>query len=268
MIYEQKLNDAIIARSGRTPDVPPPKVVISTYQTLVNATSNSNNNVQPTIALTCQDLLSREISEAMYDIVICGTGYDRRSWSRLIRASNLAKQFGLASESGSDSVDATLAEDDVPVRLIPESGESHDEQIRFNFIHRAYGGAAGNGNDIELGHKRALAPVTIPSIAGNESVPALSRSDSCSSSSTPPTSPTLSAAVPPPLTARISRRYRLLACDQEQHGSDSWNGRIYLQGCSEGTHGLSDTLLSVLGVKAGEVVDDIWESGAKISTAA
>lgn len=152
------------------------------------------------------------------------------------------------------------------MRLIPESGEPHDEQIRFNFINHTYG-ASGKVNDIELGHKHVLAPASIHSPAGNESVPALSRSDSSSSESTPPTSPTLSATVSPPLTARISRRYRLLANDRD-HVSDSWHGRIYLQGCSEATHGLSDTLLSVLGVKAGEVVDDIWESGAEISMTA
>ncbi|KAF8077886.1 hypothetical protein FPV67DRAFT_1463320 [Lyophyllum atratum] len=33
--------------------------------------------------------------------------------------------------------------------------------------------------------------------------------------------------------------------------------RVYLQGVEEATHGLSDTLLSVLGVRAGEVVDDL-----------
>ena len=33
--------------------------------------------------------------------------------------------------------------------------------------------------------------------------------------------------------------------------------RIYLQGCTEATHGLSESLLSILGVRAGLVVDDI-----------
>lgn len=263
VIYDQKLHDSIVARSGRKPLAVPPRIVLRTYQNIVNASTTAlplNESIpnpsssSPAVTITCQDVLSREISETTYNAVICGTGYDRQSWSRLIRASNLAKQFGLASEGG-DNVDATLHEDAV-VRLVPEAGEPHDEQIRFNFINRAYGGN-NNGNDIVLA----------PSIAGKESVPALSRSDSCSSSSTPPTSPTLSAAVPPTLTARISRRYRLLACDQE-HASESWNGRIYLQGCSEATHGLSDTLLSVLGVKAGEVVDDIWGSGAEASLAA
>ncbi|KAK6528914.1 hypothetical protein TWF694_004143 [Orbilia ellipsospora] len=37
---------------------------------------------------------------------------------------------------------------------------------------------------------------------------------------------------------------------------------IYLQGCNEMTHGLSDTLLSVLAVRAGEVVDSIFKPTA------
>ncbi|KAK2594206.1 PAK-related GC kinase Sid1 [Conoideocrella luteorostrata] len=33
---------------------------------------------------------------------------------------------------------------------------------------------------------------------------------------------------------------------------------VWLQGCCEGTHGLSDTLLSVLGTRSGEIVDNIF----------
>jgi L-ornithine N5-oxygenase len=216
--------------------------VLRTYQTIVKATSNSGStddaDANTTITVTSQDSISREITEMTYDAIVCGTGYDRTSWARLLRASNLAKVYGLTT---ADSTDV----DDAPIRLVPESGESHDEQIRFNFLTRG---------------TSSLSPSSGPaSIAGIESVPALSRSESVSSNSTPPTSPTLSASAAPPLTARISRRYRLLAAS-EQDGAESWKGKIYLQGCSEATHGLSDTLLSVLGVKAGEVVDDIWES--------
>ncbi|KAH8896632.1 hypothetical protein GQ53DRAFT_743262 [Thozetella sp. PMI_491] len=36
---------------------------------------------------------------------------------------------------------------------------------------------------------------------------------------------------------------------------------VWLQGCCEGTHGLSDTLLSVLGTRSGEIVESIFGSG-------
>lgn len=60
----------------------------------------------------------------------------------------------------------------------------------------------------------------------------------------------------------ISRNYQLLPSTGIAHG---FKGRIYLQGCTEATHGLSDTLLSVVSVRAGEIVDDIladWSSEA------
>ena len=36
------------------------------------------------------------------------------------------------------------------------------------------------------------------------------------------------------------------------------NTGIWLQGCNEETHGLSDTLLSALAVRAGQIVDSIF----------
>ncbi|TBU35962.1 L-lysine 6-monooxygenase (NADPH-requiring)-domain-containing protein [Dichomitus squalens] len=54
-----------------------------------------------------------------------------------------------------------------------------------------------------------------------------------------------------PSKVRISRTYRLLS-DKNPDGP-----RIYLQGCTQSTHGLSESLLSILGVRAGMVVDEL-----------
>lgn len=81
-----------------------------------------------------------------------------------------------------------------------------------------------------------------------------SHSSTGSSTSTPPSSPGLSLSVsrmPATVTLRISRNYKLIPRDSKAPR------KIYLQGCTEATHGLSDTLLSVLGVRAGEVLGDI-----------
>ncbi|KAI6005642.1 L-lysine 6-monooxygenase (NADPH-requiring)-domain-containing protein [Pisolithus albus] len=56
-------------------------------------------------------------------------------------------------------------------------------------------------------------------------------------------------------TLHISRAYRLLP--KRQDSKETFKARIYVQGVAEETHGLSDTLLSVVGVRAGEIVDDI-----------
>ncbi|TGZ82049.1 L-ornithine N5-oxygenase sida, partial [Ascodesmis nigricans] len=57
-------------------------------------------------------------------------------------------------------------------------------------------------------------------------------------------------------TCTVGRDYKML--------TDSGDGKIlsdmgiYLQGCCEDTHGLSDTLLSILAVRGGELVDSIF----------
>jgi len=74
--------------------------------------------------------------------------------------------------------------------------------------------------------------------------------------STAPTSPSSSVLQLSPAattTLSISRQYRLLPVEE------GLKSRIYLQGVEEATHGLSDTLLSVLGVRSGEVVKDLCD---------
>ncbi|KAF8460396.1 L-lysine 6-monooxygenase (NADPH-requiring)-domain-containing protein [Kalaharituber pfeilii] len=52
----------------------------------------------------------------------------------------------------------------------------------------------------------------------------------------------------------VGRDYKL----QYEEGKIAANAGVWLQGCCEGTHGLSDTLLSILAVRGGEVVDSIF----------
>ncbi|KAL2890678.1 l-ornithine n5-oxygenase [Ceratocystis lukuohia] len=58
---------------------------------------------------------------------------------------------------------------------------------------------------------------------------------------------------------------RCLAVDREYRvkflpGTVEGGSGIYLQGCCEGTHGISDTLLSVLSIRSGEIVDAVFKS--------
>ncbi len=46
-------------------------------------------------------------------------------------------------------------------------------------------------------------------------------------------------------------------------GSVHEDAGIWLQGCNESTHGLSDTLLSILAVRAGELVESIFGNGKR-----
>lgn len=53
---------------------------------------------------------------------------------------------------------------------------------------------------------------------------------------------------------RVSRDYRV----EFKPGAVSTDAGIWLQGCNESTHGLSDTLLSVLATRGGEMVESIF----------
>ncbi|KAI0382308.1 L-ornithine 5-monooxygenase [Hypomontagnella monticulosa] len=58
---------------------------------------------------------------------------------------------------------------------------------------------------------------------------------------------------------KVSRDYSV----QFTPGKVSPGSGIWLQGCCEGTHGLSDTLLSVLSTRSGEIVNSIFGNGAQ-----
>ncbi|KAL1701818.1 L-lysine 6-monooxygenase (NADPH-requiring)-domain-containing protein [Schizophyllum commune] len=107
----------------------------------------------------------------------------------------------------------------------------------------------------------ATSPLTSPT-----SPPGLATSSiSSPSSSAGPSTPVMSASTfldadMQPRKMYISRNYRLLPVEEQgkEQGKSAFQGRIYLQGVEEATHGLSDSLLSVLGVRAGEVVGDMY----------
>lgn len=230
-----------------------PRVTIRTYQKIISASTQAvseegSDKPRNTLTLTCQHLISHDITDTTYDAVICGTGYDRKSWLRLLRASNLAEDYidlGRHAASSSDEPAAAV------VKLAPEHHRlgttgialadlEHvaDPEVKYELVD-----FHGQDHDHDLPGLLDSSP----------------QSSSVSSSNSPPSSPGLSLSVPrTPATValRISRQYRLVPLPHA-HASKTASSRIYLQGCAEATHGLSDTLLSVLGVRAGEVLDDL-----------
>ena len=83
-----------------------------------------------------------------------------------------------------------------------------------------------------------------------------------SESSTPLTSPSLSPSLTnsrllPNTKLYITRSYRLVPQDPIE-GEKPFTPKVYLQGCTETTHGLSESLLSIMGVRSGLVVNDLF----------
>lgn len=58
----------------------------------------------------------------------------------------------------------------------------------------------------------------------------------------------------------VSRNYRV----ETEAGAVAPDAGLWLQGCNEKTHGLSDSLLSILAVRGGEMVDSIFGQEAQI----
>ena len=181
------------------------------------------HNNTASLHLVLQHTLTHELSENTYDVIICGTGYERSSWARLLESSEIGKHFGLGASSNT------------MVELVP-SVAGPEAEVRDN----------NPGLNVEVGSP-GQAPYSATSGTSTPlTSPVHSPSLSCSQLLTPSRNAKL----------HISRNYRLLPITSGD-GSASFLPKIYLQGCTESTHGLSESLLSILGVRAGLVVDDL-----------
>ncbi|KAI5124378.1 hypothetical protein M0805_008981 [Coniferiporia weirii] len=226
LIYDQKISDTIAARDSFTGTGRGVRVVLRTYEDVIGAASSPPraSDAPQCITLTHQHILTHKLHEETYDVVICATGYVRTAWLHLLRASNLAEDFGLS-----------CAAEDTTIKLVP----SH-----YPIALDAEDATTGFGLKDDLDMARGV----------NRS-----SSSGSSSPSTRPSSPSLSLppqTLPLSVRLRVSRAYRLLPVRSSENSKLSQN-RIYLQGCVEATHGLSDSLLSVISVRSGEVVDDL-----------
>ncbi len=225
IVYEQHLSDGIASRASRPSGTSSPSIILHKYQTAFAA------NIEPApadersvVTLTTQHVHTRDIAEGTYDAVFCGTGYDRTSWQRLLRESNFGKDYGLSDNALVDSQKLTIS-------------PATEDEIQYEF--------SDDAHDNE---------------SNAEAISVVESSDG--SLSTPPSSEDLSAGLVRAPVLRISRHYQLLpSMADRQRARDVSENKIYLQGCVEATHGLSDSLLSVLGIRAGEVVADIFEGG-------
>ncbi|THV00362.1 hypothetical protein K435DRAFT_837329 [Dendrothele bispora CBS 962.96] len=220
VIYDQKVDSAIAARNQGA-STPSPIINILPNSSIVSISHNSESKI---FSFTILNTATRAVTENQkYDAIVCATGYARTSWVDLLRESkHLGKRFGVEASSSVDT----------PVRLVP-------------FAPRI----ASEIDDPE--------PVLSPSSSGLHS-------PITPMTSSQPLTPVDGGDLDTKADVKvyISRKYRLLPLSSATSAKASDEGlksRIYLQGMEESTHGLSDTLLSVMGIRAGEVVDDLFQ---------
>lgn len=229
-MYHQKLLDGIKARTGREDESNRTRITLlpntSIYSADIIPASADSPDSSESVRLTLHGVLTRAVSQKSYDAVFCGTGYDRDSWMRLLASSNLATHFGIKSSS---------------IELVAETEASQPTP-------------------------------TLPLFADLEDVESRTSSSSTSGFSTPQTPDTPHShhatlgGESQRSKVRITRNYRLLS-EKENRGEveGTEEPRVYLQGCTQSTHGLSESLLSIMGVRAGLVVDDLWDASKEAS---
>jgi len=227
-MYDQTVDDSIARRKGNTLSVTGARISIIPHSNLLSAKISTHPSQLSTetekLSLIFQNTLTGDVSETIYDAIVCATGYERHSWLDLLKSSGIGKRFGLTSASDKTCL---AVERDMGVAM----NGKNDNSLTLN--------SGLNTNGVP---QRVPYPYLETNVSG-----------------TLPTSPSRSKYFSPDImsmtdTLYISRRYRLLPLQTAGRG---FVPRIYLQGCAEETHGLSETLLSVTGVKAGEVVEDL-----------
>ncbi|KAI6160028.1 L-lysine 6-monooxygenase (NADPH-requiring)-domain-containing protein [Pisolithus thermaeus] len=175
-------------------------------------------NEQPgPITVIMQHTLTHQVYQKVYDAVICATGYQRKHWSRLLALSNIGKYFDLDSAT----------QEDVRLTVETDQEERRMAGLMTELVDHIADDEGNSGGGPSTGFST---PIT-PQSSVEDCFPKRQK------------------------TVHISRAYRLLP--KPQDSKESFKARIYVQGVAEETHGLSDTLLSVVSVRAGEIVEDI-----------
>ncbi|KAI1795864.1 L-lysine 6-monooxygenase (NADPH-requiring)-domain-containing protein [Ganoderma leucocontextum] len=218
VMYHQNLLDGVKARTGQDEESNRTRITLRPHNSVFAAeiippTSDASSNGEA-VRLTMHGVLTRAVMQKTYDVVFCGTGYERDSWMKILASSNLADDLGIKGST---------------IQLVTEA------EAKSLAIH--------------------------PLLADLSDATSHETSSSTSDGfSTPPTPDTPHSdhsklvGEMQPSKVRISRTYRLLP---EKDGESASGPRVYLQGCTQSTHGLSESLLSILGVRAGMVVDEL-----------
>lgn len=228
VMYDQKVDRDIAGRGGNALPVTGACITIKNYSNV----SSAEISAQPlqastetnSLSVVFQDTLTQDFSETTYDAIICATGYERNSWSKLLKASSLGRHFGLRATSS--------------------------DKTRLS-VDRDFGVAVEKNGDCAapiMNGKNGILKVAANGRNGH------SQTSDMRNNADAIHAPYASTETKVSETLYISRHYRLLPLPTADH---EFIPKIYLQGCAEETHGLSETLLSVMGIRAGEMVEDL-----------
>lgn len=228
IVYDQKLDESIRRRENKlaSEESMPPQITFRTYSEVISTETPS--------------------SSSTLDNILNGTGSMDTITAKPEEPFTLLIRNLITEEITSQKYDAI-------VLATGYHRHAWIDYLKFGGLGKHFGLAPQTNSNMCM-----LRPQHDDSSEDNDSVSdGASTPSSENSASTAPTSPSpsvLQLSSAPSTTMSLSRQYRLMPVD------DSLKSRIYLQGIEEATHGLSDTLLSVLGIRSGEVVKDLCDA--------
>lgn len=243
-MYDQKIEEDIAARSatGAEDLARDPRLTIRPYTEIREARVAPSTSA---LSLTLHNPITHETREVEYDVVVCGTGYNRQAWRTIL----------FPPASSPVAAEAERKEDVVPLSDlfgVPRAGSAVPPNLRLPesaFAHfrptaRRAGSSAGSSAASE-------SPARYDSPSRHSSI-----SDE-GSASTAPTSPPSPRSIAEPKLAAAARttsleskgpdftvreNYRLDLPTKTVTGAD-FRPTVWLQGSCEKTHGISDSLL-------------------------
>ncbi|BGO95943.1 hypothetical protein NBRC10512_005473 [Rhodotorula toruloides] len=259
-MYDQKVEEDVAVRTGSPASslTRDPHLNIRPYTEIREARPTPSGAIE----LVLFNPITREERSVTYDAVVCGTGYDRQAWRRLL----FPPESALESLEGETIPLAALFDtdaDDSPASSssIPESSPPTTPPPALSLPDSAF---------TDLSRPLPSSSSASTSSRSSSSVsPSRFDSHSRRSSSKPSTAPTSPPCPSSPTSKRspsstpsykVLENYRLSLPRQTNDGR-GFRPTVWLQGSCEKSHGISDSLLSVLAVRSGEVVQSLLAEG-------
>lgn len=257
-MYAQTVAEGIQARSPSALHVDP-KFVIRPFTAVEDGRAEGEGGEGAALALTLSNVLTGATREETYDLVICATGYDRSGWRAILFPDGAGAHEGLAglfeARPASPPEPAGCSAGRNPMEeAVERLGTTHlhasprTSRERTQSATPSSSSAAASSSATSFGTSSATSSrVTSPS-------PSSSRSRSKRGSG--------SGGGKAAVDFSVSVNYRL-ELPGEVAGAEGGKFRptVWLQGANEETHGISDSLLSVLSVRSGEVVEGLRREG-------
>lgn len=248
-MYDQKVDSDIAARAGREASTQDPLMTIHPHTSITHAERTDHG-----VRLSLANRTTYHARAVDYDFVIAATGYDRQGWREMLFPSSASRDTSLS---------ALFADSQQAYRPTARSGALDLSQVTptLSTVARR-----------EM-KQSALTDSHSPSPSNRSAVSFDSLSEDQTSGTTSPSS--IGESDEDPMntkgahaktlaeTLQVEEDYLLRlpkTCTVEGKRVE-FKPRIWIQGGNEDTHGISDSLLSVLAIRSGEVVSSLLRKG-------